>query len=220
MLPAGAYVTLEHEYILILRKGHKRVFTNHADKKRRRESALFWEERNTWYSDVWFDIKGTPQKLNDNDARMRSGAYPFEVVYRLINMYSAKEDVVLDPFLGTGTTIAAAMASGRNSFGFEIDRCLEEVINRVKDVIVEISRETIRRRLTAHREFVVQRLKNTGSFKYRNIHYGFPVMTSQERELLFNDPLKVTESGEGALEVEYSVKPQKEFCRNWAVELQ
>ena len=36
-------------------------------------------------------------------------------------MYSVKYDVVLDPFLGTGTTMAAAMASGRNCVGFEID---------------------------------------------------------------------------------------------------
>jgi DNA modification methylase len=219
LLPAGAYVTLEHEYILILRKGPKREFKNEEDKKRRRESAIFWEERNVWYSDVWFDVKGTPQALDDKDARLRSAAYPFELVYRLINMYSAKDDVVLDPFLGTGTTVAAAMASGRNSFGFEIDRNLGKVINRVKDAIVETSMQIIQRRLTGHLEFVVQRLRTKGSLKYYNAHYGFPVMTSQERELLFNDPLKVRELGEGMLEVEYSNKPQKEFCRNWAVEL-
>ena len=53
VLPAGAYVTLEHEYILILRKPGTRRFASPADKLRRRHSALFWEERNTWYSDVW-----------------------------------------------------------------------------------------------------------------------------------------------------------------------
>ena len=122
MLPAGAYVTLEHEYILILRKGPKREFRKEKNKKRRRESAIFWEERNIWFSDVWFDVKGTPQALNDKDARKRSAAYPFELAYRLINMYSVKGDLILDPFLGIGTTVAAAMASGRNSIGYEIER--------------------------------------------------------------------------------------------------
>ena len=51
MLPAGAYVTLEYEYVLILRKGPKREFSRDEDKKRRLESVIFWEERNIWFSD-------------------------------------------------------------------------------------------------------------------------------------------------------------------------
>ena len=43
MLPAGAYVTLEHEYILILRKSGKRMFRSPEEKRRRRESAYYWE---------------------------------------------------------------------------------------------------------------------------------------------------------------------------------
>ncbi len=45
MYPAGAYVTYEHEYILIFRKGGKRIF-NRDEKKIRQKSAYFWEERN------------------------------------------------------------------------------------------------------------------------------------------------------------------------------
>ena len=59
MLPACAYVTYEHEYILIFRKGEKRVFNNNGEKENRRASAFFWEERNVWFSDVWNDLKGT-----------------------------------------------------------------------------------------------------------------------------------------------------------------
>ncbi len=219
MLPAGAYVTLEHEYILILRKGPKREFKKEEDKKLRRSSAIFWEERNTWFSDVWFDVKGTPQALNDKDSRLRSAAYPFEVVYRLINMYSAKGDTVLDPFLGTGTTIAAAITSGRNSIGYEIDPSLENVIDRIKDVIVDSSKQLIRKRLAKHMEFVVDRLKTKGGFKYDNEHYGFPVITAQEKELIFNDPVNITQPDAGMFEVDYSDKPQSEFCKNWSDEL-
>ena len=82
MLPAGAYVTLEHEYILILRKGSKREFKTECEKQNRRESALFWEERNIWYSDVWMDIKGTGQRLSDELSRLRSAAFPYELAYR------------------------------------------------------------------------------------------------------------------------------------------
>jgi len=220
MLPAGAYVTLEHEYILILRKGPKREFNKEEDKKIRRASAIFWEERNSWFSDVWFDVKGTPQALKDKDSRLRSAAYPFEVVYRLINMYSAKGDTVLDPFLGTGTTTAAAMASGRNSIGYEIDPTLENIIGRIKDVIVDSSKQLIRQRLARHMGFVVDRLKTKGGFKHENKNYGFPVITVQEKELIFNDPLNITQSQAGIFEVEYSHKPQPEFCKNWSKEFQ
>jgi DNA modification methylase len=48
-------------------------------------------------------------------ARARSGAFPFELAYRLIDMFSVKGDLVLDPFVGSGTTILAAMCAGRNS---------------------------------------------------------------------------------------------------------
>ena len=121
MLPAGAYVTLEHEYILILRKGTKREFNKAEERQNRRESAIFWEERNAWFSDVWMDVKGTGQELFKKATRSRSAAFPFEVAYRLINMFSVRGDTVLDPFLGTGTTTAAAMACGRHSLGFELD---------------------------------------------------------------------------------------------------
>jgi len=219
MLPAGAYVTLEHEYILILRKGPKRVFNKEEDKRIRRESAVFWEERNSWYSDIWFDLKGTPQALNQKDSRLRSAAYPFDLVYRLLNMYSAKGDIVLDPFLGTGTTTAAAIASGRNSIGYEIDPTLENVIDRMNEGIIDSSRQLIRKRLAKHMEFVVHRLKTKGGFKYENKHYGFPVMTAQERELILNDPLDIMRPEGGKFEVNYSDRPQLEFCKNWSDEL-
>ena len=56
MLHARAYATLEHEYTLIVKKGPKREFKTDYEKVNRRESALFWEERIVWYSDVWTDI--------------------------------------------------------------------------------------------------------------------------------------------------------------------
>jgi DNA modification methylase len=216
MLPAGAYVTLEHEYILILRKGPKREFKKESDKQNRRGSALFWEERNAWFSDVWFDIKGTPQALGDKTARKRSGAYPFGLAHRLISMYSVKGDQVLDPFLGTGTTMAAAMATGRNSVGYEIDASLGPAISSMAESLVETADQTSRQRLIRHITFIMERLETRGPLKHNNRHYGFPVMTAQEKELLFDTPVKITQTPDHQYKVSYDCLPQKEFCRDWS----
>jgi modification methylase len=216
MLPAGAYVTLEHEYILILRKGSKREFKQETDKKNRRASALFWEERNLWFSDIWFDIKGSQQALNDKDTRKRSAAYPFELAYRLINMYSVKGDLVLDPYLGMGTTTSAAIASGRNSVGYEIENTLQDANSRSKNAIIEISQQIISQRLVNHLAFVFQRIKSKGKLKYDNVHYGFPIMTAQEKELLINEPLNIKTIEENLSIVDYSLVAQQEFCKDWS----
>jgi len=210
MLPAGAYVTLEHEHILILRKGPKRVFNNSEDKRVRRESAIFWEERNAWYSDVWFDLKGTTQKMNYKHVRKRSAAYPFEIPYRLINMFSVKGDTVVDPFLGTGTTMIAAAAAGRNCHGFEIEPDFRKSILAGMSSAVKISYEKINNRLDAHMAFVKQKLESGDGFKYTNKHYGFPVVTNQETELLFELPESITETGADIFKVCYFDEPLKE----------
>ena len=219
MLPAGAYVTLEHEYVLIVRKGSKRLFKKEKDKKNRRESAIFWEERNVFYSDIWLDIKGTQQTLDKTGTRSRSAAYPFEMAYRLINMYSAKGDVVLDPFLGTGTTTYAAMASGRNSIGYEIDAAFRDTMGEIKNDIVLFSKRYIQKRLLRHIQFVIQRTGEKGPLKHQNKYYGFPVITSQERELILNEPMDLKDVKDDTFEVTYREEPQKEFCKDWAKEL-
>ena len=212
MLPSGAYVTLEHEYILILRKGPKREFKTPGAKKNRRESAIFWEERNIWYSDVWLDLKGTTQKLDNAGSRLRSAAFPFEVPYRLINMYSVKGDTVLDPFLGTGTTMRAAMTAARNSIGFEMDQGFKNDIRSKAGNIVALSNEIIDHRIDNHLEFVHKRSQIKGKLKYKNKHYHFPVVTQQEIELLLNPALKVDLDKDGEkFIIDYASEPHMKF---------
>ena len=187
MLPAGAYVTYEHEYILIARKGGPRLFSP-ADKARRRRSAFFWEERNVWFSDLWLDLVGTRQRLgkrglDDPEARLRSAAYPFELAYRLVQMHSLIGDTVLDPFLGTGTTTTAAIASGRSSIGFEIERGLEQPIRNTIETAVPLGRQYAQRRLEAHLDFAHSRKEAGRPCRHVNRHYGFPVVTGQEADL-------------------------------------
>ena len=215
MLPAGAYVTLEHEYILILRKGPKREFISRMKKQTRREGAFFWEERNRWFSDVWFGLIGTTQKMKNSAARLRSGAFPFELAYRLVNMYSTKGDTVVDPFLGTGTTMAAAMASARNSIGFEIEPGFRDQIFSIKDTVIDTSNDRIRQRIQNHLEFVGERSKEKGNPKYLNRHYKFPVITRQEIELFFNPLDNIEQIDENSMAVTYSDVPQENFEGDW-----
>jgi modification methylase len=59
-----------------------------------------------------------------------------ELVDRLIRMFSFAKDTVLDPFVGTGTTLIAAARAGRTSIGIEID-----------PAYIEIARERLSRKL-------------------------------------------------------------------------
>ncbi len=214
MLPVGAYVTYEHEYVLVLRKGKRRMFTGAEEKSRRRASAFFWEERNVWFSDVWFDIKGTTQGLVDATARERSAAFPFELAYRLICMFSIKEDVVIDPFAGTGTTMAAALASGRNSIGVEFDVTLAPIVQALLQAVPSIANEYSRTRLARHVEWAATRIAERGPLRHTNCHYGFPVMTSQEQELLLNDVNEVRVGSDNmTYRTKYDDKPQSEFVQ-------
>ena len=207
VLPAGAYVTLEHEYVLILRKGKKRTFDTEKDRAHRQESALFWEERNQWFSDVWFDLKGARQDLADKETRKRSGAFPFELPYRLINMYSVKGDTVLDPFMGLGTTLLAAMAAGRNFVGFEIDRNLKGVIETQISAVTDFANGYINERLKRHQAFVEERIQNDKPLKHRNVHYGFPVIMNQEKNLKLDFLKSVQKKTADCFEVEYTDQP-------------
>jgi len=202
MLPAGAYVTLEHEFIIILRKGNKRKFTTEEEKKRRGESSFFWEERNLWFSDLWEGLKGIRQNNINKNIRDRSGAYPFELAYRLINMFSLRGDTVLDPFLGTGTTTIASISAGRNSIGLEIDSNFKEhIISRFEN-IVDFSNKLLQNRLDKHLNFVKEQTKARERLRYTRSYYGFPVMTSQEEEILFEKVTKIITKG-NIIEAEY-----------------
>ena len=166
MLPPGAYVTLEHEYILIFRKGG-----------------------NTWFSDVWMGLQGVVQGMDNGGSRQRSAAFPLELPYRLICMFSLKGQKVLDPFLGTGTTMLAAMCTARESVGYESDNGLQPAILERVTSTPQLANQIIHERLEAHTRFVIERTRTKGDLKYRNRFYGFPVMTRQEEDL-YLDPLR------------------------------
>ncbi|MFP9060535.1 DNA-methyltransferase [Natrialbaceae archaeon A-chndr2] len=218
MIPPNAYVTLEHEYVLVFRKGKtSRSFPPGADD--RYEAAYFWEERNRWFTDLWTDVTGTLQTLENGgtnaddanhaatdtrgDLRERSAAYPLEIPYRLLCMYSAYGDTVLDPFWGTGTTSIAAMCAGRNSIGCELEAGFRDVFeDRLAD-LPALSKSIAAGRLERHRAFVDrQRERPDGtSLEYTAEHYDVPVVTSMETgiKLYTVADLESTEGGYRAI---------------------
>ncbi|MES3516334.1 MAG: site-specific DNA-methyltransferase [Natronomonas sp.] len=196
MIPPNAYVTLEHEYILVFRNG-KRSRSFEPGAERRYRSAYFWEERNRWFSDLWTDVTGEQQGLGSDELRARSGAYPFEIPYRLINMYSVYGDTVLDPFWGTGTTASAAMVAGRNSIGYELDAEFRELFEETVADIPDYSEAVGTRRLADHREFVERRLADGETFAYTADNYDVPVTTKQERSIRLYRVAEIRKTADG-----------------------
>ena len=130
-LPTNAYVTIDCEYILIARKGKRRQFKP-KDPARYR-SQFTKKERDKWFSQIWSDIPGTNQM--SNYLSKRSGAFPIEIPRRLIRMFSIEGDTILDPFMGTGTSLLAALELNRRFVGYEIDEKVisEPAMLRIKD---------------------------------------------------------------------------------------
>jgi len=82
-------------------------------------------QNNKWYLSVWNITNVLPNK---NRLEKGIAAFPEEIPYRLIKLFSYQEETVLDPFLGSGTTMKVAKELKRNSIGYEIDIELKETI--------------------------------------------------------------------------------------------
>ena len=80
---------------------------------------------------VWNDLSSTRAKKHlDHGA-----TYPEKLCDRLIAMYSHIGDTVLDPFLGTGTTVVSAIKNNRNGVGIELtDRFYKVATDSIKEV--------------------------------------------------------------------------------------
>ena len=106
----NAIIKNDVEFILMLRKpgGYRQ-----PTEEQRNSSRLTKEEHHDWFQQIW--------KMPGESTREHPAPYPPEVAYRLVRMFSFAGDTVLDPFLGTGTTLLAAAQTGRNGIGIEID---------------------------------------------------------------------------------------------------
>ena len=105
--------------------------------------------------------------------------------------------MVLDPFAGTGTTLVAALTAGRNSVGVEIDETLVRIAQNLLRSTPRAANEYNRARLARHEEWAAARTAESGPLKYASRHYGFPVMTAQEKDLLLNEVTGIADGADG-----------------------
>lgn len=98
-----------HEYILIFSKGdYKRV-------KGSKENTINKEQFMEWTKSIW--------SMNSESAKRIGHPAPFpeELPNRLIQLFSFKDDIILDPFIGSGTTAISALKSQRRYVGYDIN---------------------------------------------------------------------------------------------------
>ena len=121
----GSIVKNDTEFILQLRKGGKYRSVPPVQKVL---SMLTKEEMQSWLRSGWEDIPGASTTRTAHPA-----PFPVELAERLIRLFSFAGDTVLDPFLGTGSTTAAAINSGRNSIGVEVERSYLQAAHKKLD---------------------------------------------------------------------------------------
>ncbi len=99
-----------HEYILVFSKG-----SYQRKKKEDSENTIEKEDFMAWTKSVW-EMKTESAKRVGHPA-----PFPVELPYRLTQLYTYKNDVILDPFMGSGSTAIAALKSERHYIGFDIN---------------------------------------------------------------------------------------------------
>jgi len=124
-------------------------------------------QQNKWYLTTWNITNVLPLR---NRIEEGIAAFPEEIPYRLIKLFSYVGETVLDPFMGSGTTNKVAAMLGRNSVGYEIDLELYEVVKEKmglnqssllkKDYDVEIIIREDAKNLRTHLQEKVKRQKS------------------------------------------------------------
>jgi len=81
---------------------------------------------NKWYMTLWEMTNVLPGSTLEKEI----AAFPEELPYRIIKLFSYAGETVLDPFVGSGTTMKVARLLGRNSIGIEIKKSLIPIIKK------------------------------------------------------------------------------------------
>lgn len=115
----NAIIKNDIEFILMQRKpgGYRQPTV-----EQRRLSMISKEEFEEWFAQFW--------RISGASTKEHPAPFPFELAYRLVRMFSFVGDTVLDPFLGSGTTMMAAMKADRNSIGVEIEPKYLKMVRR------------------------------------------------------------------------------------------
>ena len=117
--PPNGLVEIDYEFILIFKKPGP---AKKVAKDIKEASKLTKEEWKEYFSGHWH-FGGVRQLGHE-------AMFPEELPRRLIRMFTFVGDTVLDPFLGSGTTVKAALDLGRNAVGYEINETFVEIIQQ------------------------------------------------------------------------------------------
>ena len=99
-----------HEYILVFSKGE------YKREKNNKENTIEREDFIAWTKSIWTFNTESAKRIG------HPAPFPIELPYRLIQLYSFKDDIILDPFIGSGTTAIAALKSKRHYIGYETNK--------------------------------------------------------------------------------------------------
>lgn len=115
------------ETILILQKGDFNYRSISEQTREQSKIDIDNFQENEWYKTVWEITNVLPRK-----ERVEKGiaAFPEEIPRRLITLFSYMGETVLDPFLGSGTTMKVARELERNSIGYEINKIFLKKIKK------------------------------------------------------------------------------------------
>ncbi|HEY3102803.1 MAG TPA: site-specific DNA-methyltransferase [Pyrinomonadaceae bacterium] len=115
----NAIIKNDAEFILMLRKpgGYRQPSAEQRD-----SSRLTKEEHAAWFQQIW--------NMPGESTREHPAPFPEKLAHRLVRMFSFTGDTVLDPFMGTGTTLVASLKAGRNSIGVELQREYLDIARR------------------------------------------------------------------------------------------
>jgi site-specific DNA-methyltransferase (adenine-specific) len=108
-----------HEYILVFSKGSFR-----RDKMDGRTSTISKDEFLEFTKSVWEIPSESARKVG------HPAPFPVDLPYRLTQLYTFSNEVVLDPFMGSGQTALAALKASRHFIGYEINGEYLELANR------------------------------------------------------------------------------------------
>ena len=101
-----------HEYILVFSKGDFKR-TRMKQEMGKKTDSISKEQFMEWTKSIWTMNAVSAKKIG------HPAPFPEELPYRLIQLYSFKTDIILDPFMGSGTTAIAALKSDRFYLGYD-----------------------------------------------------------------------------------------------------
>jgi len=114
------------ESIIIFQKSKFNYKSISDEMKKRSKIEISEFQENKWYLTLW-EITNV---LPNSDLEKGIAAFPEELPYRIIKLFSYVNETVLDPFVGSGTTMKVARSLGRDSIGIEIDKTLVPKIKK------------------------------------------------------------------------------------------